>query len=256
MSQGFAGFLELVIGPPGGLLLLILAGLLLLQRHTRLGKWFIASGLVLFYLVCMPLIVNPLIAAMEVDTTINDMDFISPRAQAVVVLGASRNEQAPEYHIKSRQGDTVSATGLERIRYAVWLAKRTDLPILVSGGLADEDGPAEAIMMKDVIEQEFNQDVKWIETKSRNSYENARFSAKKLTEDNVKSIYLVVDALSMRRATWAFQQQGLKVIPAPTAFMGSTGITFKSFLPSSRALVAFSYLFHECVGYVWYQIRY
>jgi uncharacterized SAM-binding protein YcdF (DUF218 family) len=256
VSQGFPGFLELLIGPPGGLLLIMLAGLLMLQGHARLGKWLIASGLVLFYLVCMPLMVNLLVAITETPTSITKADFNTPRAQAIVVLGAGRREDAPEYYLSHHWGDTVTDAGLERIRYAVWLAKRSHLPILVSGGLADEDGPAEAIMMKDVIEHEFNQPVKWVETKSRNTYENAKFSAKILLKDKVGSIYLATDALHMKRAVWAFQQQGLKVIPAPTAYNVDVAFSLKNLLPSSKALTTFSYLFHEWVGNIWYRIRY
>ena len=256
MSQGFAGFLELLIGPPGGLILLMLAGLLMLQRHTRIGKGLIVTGIALLYLTSMPLLVNFLVTGMEVPTTITRQDFSTPRAQAIVVLGSGRREYAPEFHLNDRKGDTLSAFELEFTRYAAWLAKRTRLPILVSGGLADDDGPAEAVMMKDVLVQEFNQPVRWTETESCNTYENAKFSAEKLLKDKIASIYLVTDALSMKRAEWAFQQQGLKVIPAPTAFVGSSIISLKNLMPSSRALIAFSYLFHEWVGNLWYHLRY
>ena len=256
MSQGFAGFLELLIGPPGGLILLMLAGFFMLQRHTRIGKRLIVTGIALLYLTSMPLLVNFLVSEMETPTTITKEDFSTPRAQAIVVLGSGRREYAPEFHLIDRKGDTLSAFELEFSRYAAWLARRTRLPILVSGGLADDDGPAEAVMMKDVLVQEFNQPVKWMETKSRNTYENAKFSAEKLLKDKIVRIYLVTDALSMKRAKWAFQQQGLEVIPAPTVFVGRPVLKLKNLLPSSRALTAFSYLFHEWVGNLWYHLRY
>ena len=113
-------------------------------------------------------------------------------------------------------------------------------------------------MMRNVLEQEFGCEVKWAETASRNTYENALFSAAILKESDVKNIYLVTHALDMRRALWAFKQQGLSVFPAPTVFLGEKEInaSLSSFLPSAQAVYRNAHVFHETVGTIWYYIRY
>jgi len=55
-------------------------------------------------------------------------------AVAIVVLGADRRRDAPEYG-----GDTIGGFGLERLRYAAWLHKKTGLPVLVSGDGSTQD---------------------------------------------------------------------------------------------------------------------
>lgn len=258
MSQGLAGILEQLIGPPGGMILLILTGFFLLPKNQRIAKGFIASGVILLYIVSIPLSAQLFLKLFESPVTITTDDFLNPKAQAIVVLGGGRREYAPEYFFTHDQGDTVKDFTLERIRYAAWLSKRTKLPILVSGGLADEDGPAEAIMMKNVLQQEFGCEVNWAEIASRNTYENARFSTVKLKESGVKNIYLVTHALDMMRAKWSFEQQGLTVFPAPTVFLGEKemNVSLSSFLPSAQAIYRNAHVFHESIGTIWYHIRY
>ena len=138
MSWGIAGLLEYVLAPPGGLIILLLVGLLLLGSRKITGVFLISSATILLYLCSIPFTVNLILNFIEPPTTISEQEFVSPRAQAVVILGASRREHAPEFNLPHESGDTVSDRELERIRYGVWLAKRTNLPILVTGGLPDQ----------------------------------------------------------------------------------------------------------------------
>ena len=49
---------------------------------------------------------------------------------AIVILSAGRRTYAPEFG-----GETVDALALERLRYGADVARQTQLPVLVSGGL-------------------------------------------------------------------------------------------------------------------------
>lgn len=258
MSQGLSGLLEQLISPPSGLLLLILAGLLLLRKSIRSGSVLISSGLLLLYVCSMPLTATWLLSLIESPTTISMEEFSAPRAEAIVILGAGRREDAAEFNLPQHSGDTLSASELERVRYGVWLAKRMKLPILVSGGLPDSDGPAEAVMMKQAIEEEYGIAVRWAESKSRNTYENAKFSAHVLKAEGIEKIYLVTHALHMPRSVWSFSQFELEIFPAPTAYKADSGepITLKSFLPKASAMKKVAAVFHEVVGMVWYRLRY
>lgn len=258
MSWGIAGLLPSLIGPPGGFILLILLGLLLLAVRKKTGITFISSGVILLYVCSMPVTANWLINLIESPSTIGTEELATPRAEAIVILGGGRREHAPEFTLPTQEGDTISSATLERIRYGAWLAKRMQLPILVTGGLPDVDSPAEAVLMKQAIEDEYSIPVRWVEVDSRNTYENAKFSTIILKADGIKKIYLVTHANHMPRSVWSFNQFGLEIYPAPTAYYGGTSVDvgLKDFLPSAGALGVVSTVFHEVVGSVWYWLRY
>lgn len=256
MAVGIGSILEQLILPPGGFILLALLGLSLMQRYRRAGLYITVTSLSLLYLASLPITAQALLAWLEPDTALN-VNLLGaaekPGPQAIVILGAGRRYDSPEFG-----GDTPNAMALERIRYGVWLARRSQLPVLVSGGLGDDEYPAEAEMMKQLIEEEYALPVRWIETQSRTTYENAKYAADILKAEGVTSIYLVSHALHMQRSVRAFENFGIIVHPAPTAFGGSSqrGINLPALLPSAKALHHTSIVFHEWVGLLWYRLRY
>lgn len=168
--------------------------------------------------------------------------------QAIVVLGAGRYATAPEYDDQ----DTVSALGLERLRYAAALQRRTGMPILVSGGSASGEPSAEADHMKAVLQDEFKVDVKWVEGKSRNTAENAKFSSPLLAASRIHHVYLVTHAWHMRRAAWHFEGAGIRVTPAPTGFhkIQRAGNALAGLLPSAQGMLATSIAIRERLAYL------
>ena len=85
---------------------------------------------------------------------------------------------------------TLSAITLERVRYGARIARATDLPILVSGG-AVRGAPPEALLMRNALVNEFAVPVRWMETRSRDTHENAVNSAEMLKADGVQRVILV-----------------------------------------------------------------
>lgn len=261
MGEGLGTLLEKLMLPPGGFILLSALGLILMRRHRSAGVYMTATGLVLLYAASMPITAKVLLSWLEPGAALTENNLTNTIAaeqnikspQAIVILTAGRHYNTPDY-----SGDTTNAIGLERIRYGVWLARRTLLPILVSGGLGDEVRPPLAELSKKIIEDEYALPVRWVETQSRNTYENAKYSTEKLRADGIESIYLVTHAAHMKRSVKSFKEFGLDVYPAPTAF-GSTGTFVKglhSFLPDAAALNRTALVFHEWVGLIWYSIRY
>ena len=115
-----------------------------------------------------------------------------------------------------------------------------------------------AELMKQTIENEYALPVRWVETLSHTTYENAKYSTETLKADGIESIYLVTHAAHMKRSVMSFEKFGLTVHPAPTAF-GSTGPLTNglySFLPNANALRRTALVFHEWVGMIWYWLRY
>jgi uncharacterized SAM-binding protein YcdF (DUF218 family) len=255
MGPGIGGLLEQLISPPGGFILLSLLGLALLQRYRRVAIGLITSGLVLLYVASLPVTARVLMAGLEPNNALSEKKLLQENKppQAIVILGAGRRYNTPEFG-----EDTPNAFALERIRYGVWLARRSMLPVLVSGGLGDEKNPPEAEMAKQIIENEYALPVRWVENKSRTTYENAQYSAELLKAEGIDSIYLVTHALHMRRSVMSFEKFGFTVQPAPTAFEGhnNRSLAVRSYLPSARAQYRVAQVFHEWLGLLWYQLRY
>ena len=259
--MNIGSLLEQIILPPGGLIIVSLVGLALIRRTQRLGFYMATFGLVLLYIVSLPVTANVLLSWLEPETALTEKQLSitvetkqpSGSPQAIVILTAGRHENTPDF-----SGDTTNAIGLERIRYGVWLARRTMLPILVSGGLGDETRPPLAALMKQIIVNEYALPVRWVEERSGTTYENAKYSTEKLKADGIETIYLVTHAAHMKRSVMSFEKFGLTIHPAPTAF-GSTGRLVNgphSFLPDAKALHRTAMVFHEWVGMLWYWLRY
>ncbi|HKO88899.1 MAG TPA: YdcF family protein [Burkholderiales bacterium] len=230
--------------PPTGPLLLLLLGLFLTHKWRRFGlalAWIATLSLVL---LSLPLVSQSLRGLLYDPPP---LDYAAAhKAQAIVILGGGKRLQAPEYD----GADTVNSFSLERIRYGAWVAKRVDLPLLVSGGIVFR-GTAEALVMRDVLEKEFGIKVRWVEPDSKTTHENARRSMQILQTEGIRTIVLVTHALHMQRAIAEFEAVGFTVIPAPTV-LPNPEVKREPFvfwlIPSSSALRESSYVLHELLG--------
>lgn len=245
--------LAVVLLPPLLPVLPVVLGLLLMRRHPRAGKTLAWTGLGINLLLIMPFSVSWLVHQVEYPTPLDAR--AARHAQAIVVLGAGRRTHAPEFG-----GETVNRLALERLRYAAQLASETGLPVLVSGGAPHGETP-EALLMQRVLEQDFRipAPVRWVEAASRDTRENARFSARQLNDAGIERILLVTHAMHMKRALREFEAQGLAVIPAPTAWLGggdqgASGDQVLGGLPSQNTAYAAWFALHELLGQLAYRL--
>jgi uncharacterized SAM-binding protein YcdF (DUF218 family) len=88
-----------------------------------------------------------------------------------------------------------------------------------------------------------------VEEESRNTRENAAFSARLLRDQGIDRILLVTSALHMRRALARFEAQGLDVIPAATDHEARDRFTAVDWLPDAEALDGAGRAFKEIVGF-------
>ena len=245
--------------PPGINLVLVITGLFLLKKYQRTAISMIIVATVSLLLLSLPSVSDSLIQKVESTSAItsplikNLANETSP-TRAIVVLSGGRVSVAPEYG----QIDTVNAATLQRLQYASWLQKRTNLPLLLSGGSVFDEATAEAVLMNQVMMASFTTAPTWIESKSKNTQENALYSAEILKQNKIYDILLVTHAWHMPRAKQAFEQQGISVLEAPTAFQAdrTQHTRWNRFLPNASALEQSSRALHEMAGNFWYQIRY
>jgi uncharacterized SAM-binding protein YcdF (DUF218 family) len=233
--------------PPGCLLAAALAGALASRWRPRLGRALVALSLILLYALSTPYVSERLIKTLE---PVAGNPATDRSGQAIVVLGGGAYFAAPEYG-----SDTVGTFTLARLRYAAHLHRELKAPIVLTGGAPLGNAGSEAEMMERVLADDFRTPVQWLEKKSHNTLENARFTWRLLNPAGIRRIYLVTNAWHMQRARFAFEHAGFSVIPAATGFITRYQVTVVDFMPNASALGSTSWFFHELIGIGWYHLR-
>ncbi len=139
-----------------------------------------------------------------------------PKADVIVLLGGGT--QPADY---PRPTVEFSSAG-DRVFYAAHLYHQGKAEhILVSGGSIEWlHAPANpALDIASLLEAlQVPKDAIWLETTSRNTFENAANSWKFLQPRGIRRIILVTSAAHMPRSVALFESQGFEVIPAPTDY--------------------------------------
>ncbi|WP_429204869.1 YdcF family protein [Massilia sp. UYP11] len=250
MTELFNAVARNLILPPASLLLLTALGLLLRRRWRRAGGIVAGFSLALLVLLSSSAGAGFLVRPLEaMATPLREPEKAG--AQAIVVLAAGRLRAAPEYDGR----DIPDHVALARLRYAAHLHRRTGLPILVSGGAPRAGSTSLADAMASALREDFGVPVRWVEGRSRNTAENAAFSAALLRLDKVERVLLVTDAMHMERARTVFQRAGLRVTDAPTMFFGDQARGALAWVPSAEGMRRSWYATYELIGNAWYWLR-
>ena len=238
--------LTVLLLPPGSLIVLALLAALATRRHPRRRAAALVGAIVLLYLMSTPAGAYFLIRGLQ-----ENLSSAAPSAApgAIVVLSAGQQEEPG--------GPTVDALGLERLRWAAALAERTRLPILASGGPLRTGGEPLSLLMRATLERAFGVPVAWVDTRSRNTAENAIESAAILQRAGIDTVFLVTHAWHMKRARQAFAGNGLRVVAIPVAPVSPANpFDIPDLLPTARGLSISSYAVHEWLGLAWYRLYY
>jgi uncharacterized SAM-binding protein YcdF (DUF218 family) len=243
--------------PPNLFILLTAVGLVLAWRWTRLGLIVATVGGACLYLVSTPVVAEYLFSCAT--GLVDVVPRLPSDAQpgAIIVL-------ASDYRRGQRY--TVGPLTLERLAEAARQERRLGLPVLVSGGRPDQEtDDTLAGMMSAALQNDFGVPVRWLEDRSRNTFENAAFSAEILRRAGVPSALLVTQSWDMARALWSFRAVGYPVMPAaprqPAAGQQrnereTPALSLGSFFPQVPALLVSYNALHELIGFAWYLCRY
>ena len=248
---------SLLLLPPGVIIVLALLGFLIQLRWRLIGGLIVALSVTALLILSLPLTGYQLMHGIEARfpplrlTTVTDT---GPPPGAIVILGGGRYTDAEEYG----EGDSVNRHTLERLRFGAHLHRLTGLPILVSGGAPYGEQVAEATLMQASLTRDFQVEARWVENKSANTFENAKYSKALLVQAGIRRVYLVTHAAHMPRAVWTFENFGIDTIPAP---MGFTTLSIQDretlgYFPSAGGLLLSSSALRERLGLMWYKNRY
>jgi uncharacterized SAM-binding protein YcdF (DUF218 family) len=248
----FRFLLKQLLFPPGILILLLVAGWLLRRRAPKAANTCMFLGVLGLALMSLPVVVQHGASVLETDPPLPMQAWpgLAQQAQAIVVLGAGRERGDPAW----AGVDQPTGVALERMRYAARLAKASGLPVLTSGGLHFGEPPSEAEIMAGSLKEDFSVTTRWLEPRSRTTWENATFSAELLKAHGIERVVVVTQAWHMARARWSFERAGLQVVSAPVGFLGgSNGRPLGGWVPDAKAFWQNGQLLNEAVGQLGYR---
>ncbi len=233
--------------PPAGPLLLALLGLLVMARRWLAGAILSLLGIgALWFLSCNAVGVGLAHSLLPQVKPVNVRSAEMANVQAIVILGGGVLGQAPEYGLAQPSGPT-----LERVRYGAWLARQTKKPLAFAGGVGWAAGPnttPEADVARTVLKDDYGLELRWSDSRSRDTAENATRMAQAMRGDRIQRIALVTHAWHMPRAVAAYQKAGFQVTPAPTGFAVPRERELLEWLPSVHGLDLSRSVLREWLG--------
>lgn len=250
-------FLPLFVYPLGLACLLLLAALLFGKKAR---PWLILAALLILWMSSTSFASNALVRSLE-------WKYLPPNAvppvDTVVVLGGGT-----EPAIYPRPGVEVNSAG-DRVLYAARLYREGKIKhILLSGGEIEWLTSSASSPAKDMAAlltgMGIPEEALWLESKSRNTHENAVMSQAILQEMGVKKVLLITSALHMPRSVALFEKLGVEVIPLPvdysvTQVNGSVGNDWVGqllgWLPSAGNLNATTNALKEYLGIFTYTLQ-
>ncbi|MBX3588387.1 MAG: YdcF family protein [Ramlibacter sp.] len=240
--------LAALVLPPAGPLLLAAIGLLVWRRARVAGMTLAAASLAgLWLLSCHAVAIWLAQSLLPAVAPVTPAQLQAQRVQAIVVLGGGVLPRAPEYGAAQPAAHT-----LARLRYGLWLARRTGLPVGFAGGVgwaaAGTGAAPEGEVVRRAAQQDFGATLRWVDDQSRDTAENARLLGALLRRDGVQRIALVTDAWHLPRAALAFEAGGFSVTPAPTGLASPEETPLLEWLPSANGLSLSRNVLRECLA--------
>src|SRR5437762_1951004 len=163
------------LNPPNLFILLAMIGVVFAWRRKPLWLAVATAAIGCLYLAAMPVAAYLLIRSAEAIAVGEPRLASDGPPGAIIVLSADvRRSSIPGVL------DTVGPLTLERLAEAARQQRRLNLPVLVSGGPPDFPASSLAALMSKVLHEDFRVPVRWREERSRNTFENALFSAEML----------------------------------------------------------------------------
>lgn len=257
LDPSWKPLLSALVQPPASLLLLILLGLWLMRRRPRLGGGLIVLSTAGLWLMCCVATAHwlqdavlrppPALSTAQVRAL---MRGPGQTPTAVVVLGAGRHRLAAEYGTSS-----LTQQAMVRLRYGVWLARRTGQPLAYAGGVgwAQTGERSEAETAAQIVQDDYGTSLRWTESRSRDTRENADLMVPMLDSAGIKRIVLVTHASHMPRAMRAFRDaagKGMVIVPAPVAAVTRDEQPLLDWMPSQQGFVLVYSALHEVLGLI------
>jgi uncharacterized SAM-binding protein YcdF (DUF218 family) len=233
---------------------LLTAAALLFWRRRTVGRRWLLFALPFAALTVVSLPATSHLALGTLERPFPPLENVPPEAEALVVLGggvfpADGTRPQPE----------LAPDSVYRCLRAAELYRQRRLPVLVSGGEADPNGPWPAVAppMRDfLITLGVRPEDLIVEDASRTTYENAVACQRLLAERGLNRVVLVTDAHHLWRSVACFRRQGIVVVSAGCRYRATRfEWSVFAFVPVPWAAENFQLAAHEWLGGLWYWVR-
>jgi len=238
-----------LIMPPASLIIVMIAGMIILDRRRRLGRALIIISITLLYVLSLGHVSDMLLRPLE--SFAPPLQNLPDAVDAVVVPGGGSVDLDWIHADPIPNSETFT-----RLMKGIELAKKLDVTLVLTGGngepfatrLIDADVMAEAAYAHGML-----QDQIIVENRSRNTLENSHGVRKVVKGDR---IILVTSSYYMRRAAAMFTKRGFTVIPAPTfQFVQSRPWNLSALVPRSGNLLSSTIAVAEWISIIWWKVR-
>ena len=223
----------------------------LLTKNPKRGRFFLwlSLGLLLFF--SNSYLINEAWLQWEYGPV--PLKKVKQYDAGILLTGFTSLEKSPHDRVYTNKG-------ADRLLHTVMLYKKGYInKVLVTGGSGSlrKTYTSEAKEVKNLLLLSGVPSADIIlEDQSRNTYENARFTKKKLASyPNLQRFIIITSAFHMRRSTACFAKAGIPHDVFPTDF-NSTDRLFRpeGFIPAESALAGWHKLFHEISGFIIYKL--
>lgn len=238
--------------PPGiFIVLLLFSGLwFLFKKNWKAGIINCFLGIFIWLLSISP-VADAMLRGLESEFEIPE----DPHGDVIILLGGGVYDNAPDLSGIGAPSEDM----LGRIITAVRLQKKINVPVIISGGAVFKGRKAEAPIVKRFLTDLGVPDKKIIiEDKSRDTIENARYTAEICKRLGYKKPLLVTSAYHIKRSILSFKRVNIDVIPFPANFKTweIKKYRWESYLPDSSELEDSYTAMHEYIGLLFYKFAY
>ena len=170
----------------------------------------------------------------------------------MVILAGGMVEGSPA---AGSYGAEIGEVTLARLYGGFKIYRDRNIDIWVSGGMAPGNRgnvPIAKVMKEVLVSWGVNPKKIILEENSRTTLENAKYTMEKLKEKDYREIILVTSALHMKRSVQLFQNQGVRIIPAPVNYIFEELPNFIDFFPNSFSFEHNVRALHEWMGIIYY----
>ncbi len=176
----------------------------------------------------------------------------APHGDVIVLLGGGVCGGAPDLSGRGAPSDETWV----RIGTAARLQKKLGVPVIVSGGQVFPGKPAEApIVARILVDLGVPADRVVTDERSRDTRENALYTAEIARRRGFRAPVLVTSAYHMRRALASFRRAGLEASPCPAGFRTWADKRYgpEDFLPDAASLRGSSAALREYAALLVYE---
>lgn len=236
--------------PPGiFMVILIFSGVwFLFRKNWKAGIVNFLIGCLMWTLSISP-VANAVLRGLESDLAIPK----NPKGDVIILLGGGVYGGSPDLSGVGSPSETM----LARLVTAVRLQRILNIPIIVAGGKVFEHGTVEApIVRRFLIDLGVSPNEIFTEERSRDTFENAKYTQEICARFGYKSPILVTSAFHMKRSIMNFKKAGLEVVPFPAGFQSLEGRQYRwnDYLPGTFKNL--STAIREYLGLAFYTLAY